>query len=276
MYYFKGNNKVHIHPNDAVYIGNKCHSGNELEGRVYIGSDKVYVDGDTCAIVTDAQYFGKTIAASELIALQRIGRIAAPSTIVPIDIALISKKMLDRGFDGVEMDGWTNDLMDIIEDIYRIESKVSATLRTLTEEKVKKEAIKLVEKMSEAMKNLNAFWQELDADQSDKLNNLLMVGFPFLDCFSDVCYRVQDWSDNLSNGVTQPDTTTKHEPLPEPMFLWKDKTGRGLTNTLPLGVIRADTTTDTNYDGKKLRKWAKNAEIGEVWENESEHYTRIS
>lgn len=66
------------------------------------------------------------------------------------------------------------------------------------------------------------------------------------------------------------------QPKPEPTFFWKDKTGRGLTNTLPLGVIRADTTTDTNYDGKKLRKWAKNAEIGEVWENESEHYTRIS
>lgn len=57
-------------------------------------------------------------------------------------------------------------------------------------------------------------------------------------------------------------------------FFWKDKTGRGYTNTFAWENLKDDEDT-TNWDGKSLSDWCSEAEIGEEFENAEEKYTRI-
>ncbi len=57
-------------------------------------------------------------------------------------------------------------------------------------------------------------------------------------------------------------------------FFWKDKSGRGYSNTFTLAdVMKQD--NETNWDGDELHEWAANAEIGDEWENSSDKYVRI-
>jgi site-specific DNA-cytosine methylase len=56
-------------------------------------------------------------------------------------------------------------------------------------------------------------------------------------------------------------------------FLWKDKTGRGFTNTIDFDkLIDYD---EVNYSGDNLVEWAESAEIGEEFENSTMKFTRI-
>lgn len=57
-------------------------------------------------------------------------------------------------------------------------------------------------------------------------------------------------------------------------FFWKDKTGRGYTNTFAWENLKDDEDT-TNWDGKSLSDWCREAETGEEFENAEEKYTRI-
>lgn len=57
-------------------------------------------------------------------------------------------------------------------------------------------------------------------------------------------------------------------------FFWKDKSGRGFTQTFSLNAIRAG-GNERSWDDEPLKKWAREAEVGDVWENATDHYTRI-
>lgn len=67
---------------------------------------------------------------------------------------------------------------------------------------------------------------------------------------------------------------------PGPLFFWKDKTGRGFTAAdVELGTILSSVDEDdpaTDYDGTPLQEWAAEAEVGDEWENATDHYIRTS
>jgi hypothetical protein len=66
-------------------------------------------------------------------------------------------------------------------------------------------------------------------------------------------------------------------PVPaDPTFFWRDKSGRGETGNTTLEQIKQWGNGLENYDGEKLIKWAKRADIGDVWENETNFYTRTA
>lgn len=61
----------------------------------------------------------------------------------------------------------------------------------------------------------------------------------------------------------------------EKLFIWKDKSGRGgVNNNLTLDLILED-MDETNWDGESLHEWAKDAEVGDEWENGANHYMCI-
>ena len=60
------------------------------------------------------------------------------------------------------------------------------------------------------------------------------------------------------------------------IFFWQDKSGRGESCQMTLRAVLEYGRGCTSYDGKKLTKWAKTADVGDVWENESSSYRRIS
>lgn len=53
-------------------------------------------------------------------------------------------------------------------------------------------------------------------------------------------------------------------------FFWKDKSGRGISNTFTLEEVKKLFKDNTNYDGDAIDDWADNANEGDVWENASE------
>ncbi len=67
---------------------------------------------------------------------------------------------------------------------------------------------------------------------------------------------------------------TKDEEVPSSkMFLWKDKTGRGMSNSCSLVMlINTSNEDEENYDGTSLHEWAKEAEQGDEWENSTDKY----
>lgn len=54
------------------------------------------------------------------------------------------------------------------------------------------------------------------------------------------------------------------------IFFWQDKSGRGESCQMTLRAVLE------NLHGKNVKKWAKTADVGDVWENNSESYRRIS
>lgn len=64
--------------------------------------------------------------------------------------------------------------------------------------------------------------------------------------------------------------------LLERKFFWKDKSGRGFSNTLD-GAHFLDhfDTTEDDWNGKNLLEFIESAEEGDVWETRSQTITRI-
>lgn len=58
-------------------------------------------------------------------------------------------------------------------------------------------------------------------------------------------------------------------------FFWKDKSGRGYTNTWNLLELKKAMKGEKNYDGKSASTWAQDAEVGDRWENAANEVTRI-
>lgn len=54
-------------------------------------------------------------------------------------------------------------------------------------------------------------------------------------------------------------------------FFWKDKTGRGHTNTFDLDDLFF-IEMENIWDDGPLFEWAQDAEEGDVWENASDYY----
>lgn len=61
------------------------------------------------------------------------------------------------------------------------------------------------------------------------------------------------------------------------LFFWKDKSGRGGANYVTLTDIeqwqQSAEETKVNYDDERVVPWARNAEVGDEWENASDHFT---
>lgn len=81
----------------------------------------------------------------------------------------------------------------------------------------------------------------------------------------------------LKNGDTYFIMCDKCEPdEDEKEFFWKDKSGRGFTNTFTLEDFRQEDAWDdeTNDDGVDVKSWAEGAEVGDVWRNDTNEITR--
>lgn len=62
-----------------------------------------------------------------------------------------------------------------------------------------------------------------------------------------------------------------------PTFFYKDTSGRGETSTITLQqIVDWGDNVETNDNGETLEEWAQCSEIGDEWENSTDHYTRIS
>jgi len=57
-------------------------------------------------------------------------------------------------------------------------------------------------------------------------------------------------------------------------FFWKDKTGRGITNTLMLKDV-LNLENEQDYNDNFLHEWAENAEVGDEWEDRTMKFTCI-
>lgn len=55
-------------------------------------------------------------------------------------------------------------------------------------------------------------------------------------------------------------------------FIWKDKTGRGITTNLTMYDIQEDINDYENYDGDSVKEWAMEAENGDEFESRTEKY----
>jgi hypothetical protein len=63
------------------------------------------------------------------------------------------------------------------------------------------------------------------------------------------------------------------------MFLWKDKSGRGFRERITLDAIvsAAETEPPTlSWHDEELGEWAKEAEEGDKWEDDTNIYTCIN
>lgn len=63
-------------------------------------------------------------------------------------------------------------------------------------------------------------------------------------------------------------------PLVEPEFFWQDLSGRGETATMYLSSF-VDFDDEVEDEEPPLSEWIQEARIGEIWESNSERYTRI-
>jgi hypothetical protein len=70
------------------------------------------------------------------------------------------------------------------------------------------------------------------------------------------------------------------------LFFWKDKSGRGFTNTFDseIALINAFEGDDENdeygfardWDGRTINDFAESAEVGDKWENAANEVTRTN
>lgn len=64
----------------------------------------------------------------------------------------------------------------------------------------------------------------------------------------------------------------------EKNFFWQDKSGRGFNNNLNeenlIAALRIGEQEDTSYDDQPISEWAEEAEVGDVWENNTNKVTR--
>jgi hypothetical protein len=56
-------------------------------------------------------------------------------------------------------------------------------------------------------------------------------------------------------------------------FLYKDKSGRGFTNTFDLAGLKKAFKGERSWDDELASTWAKDAEAGDRWENAANEIT---
>ena len=59
-------------------------------------------------------------------------------------------------------------------------------------------------------------------------------------------------------------------------FFWKDKSGRGFTNTFTLDGLKKALKGERSWDDEAISKWAKDAEEGAKWENAANEVTCVN
>ena len=57
-------------------------------------------------------------------------------------------------------------------------------------------------------------------------------------------------------------------------FFWRDKSGRGATGTFTLNEIKSAFKGERSWDDESAYTWAKEAEVGDRWENAANEITR--
>ncbi len=60
----------------------------------------------------------------------------------------------------------------------------------------------------------------------------------------------------------------------EQLFQYKDKTGRGIKETLTKKQL--STWKEMNYDGEAIAEWIKECEEGDIWENAATKLTCLN
>jgi hypothetical protein len=59
-------------------------------------------------------------------------------------------------------------------------------------------------------------------------------------------------------------------------FFYKDKSGRGFTNTFALEGLKKAFKGERSWDDESVASWAKRAEYGDKWENAATEIICIS
>lgn len=75
--------------------------------------------------------------------------------------------------------------------------------------------------------------------------------------------------------VTMSEEVRRNIAAMDNQYFWKDKSGRGFTNTFDLDEIVRTFRHDRNYDGDTIQEWLETAEVGDEWENRTDQITRI-
>lgn len=57
-------------------------------------------------------------------------------------------------------------------------------------------------------------------------------------------------------------------------FFWKDKSGRGFSNTFNLQELKSAMKGERSYNDESAYTWAKDADVADEWENETHKITR--
>lgn len=57
-------------------------------------------------------------------------------------------------------------------------------------------------------------------------------------------------------------------------FFWKDKSGRGSSNTWSLSQLKKAMAGQRSDDDVAASTWAKDAEVGDTWRNAANEITR--
>lgn len=58
-------------------------------------------------------------------------------------------------------------------------------------------------------------------------------------------------------------------------LFWKDKTGRGFTNTLTVEDL-LNLENEEDWNGEFLHEWVESCEVGDRWENRESEITCVS
>lgn len=58
-------------------------------------------------------------------------------------------------------------------------------------------------------------------------------------------------------------------------FFWKDKSGRGFTNTFNQTEVKKSFTGEQSWQGESAYSFALNADVGDEWENSVHKITRV-
>lgn len=71
----------------------------------------------------------------------------------------------------------------------------------------------------------------------------------------------------------QPVISRKRRTVHE--YFWKDKSGRGFTNTFTKSDLVKAFAGTRSWHGEAISTWANRADVGDEWENAANKVTRI-
>jgi len=75
--------------------------------------------------------------------------------------------------------------------------------------------------------------------------------------------------------VTSVSPFKKEKRLRVKKFFWKDKSGRGVTNTFNQREVKKNFTGERSWQGESAYSFALNADVGDDWENSVHKITRV-